>query len=132
MRGRNDHGFGRRFTERRFEEVGHRVEHRLVLRDRSASGWQNLAISRWVIAVSGPIIREPAVRERGERRRGAREHLEAVCREVQVADDLRAEEAVDVRGRRDAEAGEGLLGVASAAEEVAAFEDRSRKPARAR
>src|SRR5207237_7452413 len=42
-------------------------------------------------------------------------------REVQVADNRRVKEAVDVRGGRDLEAGEGLLGDAGAADDVAAL-----------
>ncbi len=47
---------------------------------------------------------------------------EAVVGQAQVADDLRAEQAVDVGGRGDLEAGEGFLGDAGAADDVAAFQ----------
>jgi hypothetical protein len=60
--------------------------------------------------------------ERGERAVEGQD-VEAVGRQVQLADDLRAEQADDVRGDREAEAREDLLGDRGPAEQLALLED---------
>jgi hypothetical protein len=62
------------------------------------------------------------VEERRERCRVAFDRLEAVLAQAQIADDLGAEEAVDVGGRGDFETGENLFGDAGTADDVAALE----------
>src|SRR5262249_36265531 len=49
--------------------------------------------------------------------------VKAIIPEAQVTDDFRTEQAVDISGRRNLEAGKCLLGDTGAADEVTAFED---------
>jgi hypothetical protein len=78
----------------------------------------------------GPPGEVVAAVERGD---GALEgkDLEPVARELEVADDLRAQQAHDVGEHRELEAGEDLLGDRRAADERALLED-ERAPPRAR
>ena len=119
---------GRRHGERGLEEVGHPLEHRLVSRVALGVALLNLRdLPAGQLGVRAQHQRA-AVGERRERGRVPREHLEAVWREVQIADDRRAEEAVDVGGGRDLEAGQDLLGDARAADDVAPLEHEHAQP----
>ena len=114
---------GRRHRQRRLDDRRHALEHRLVLRVALGVAFAELRdLSAGQLGVRAHHQRA-AVGERRERRRVPRQDLEAVRGQLQVADDLRAEQAVDVGGGGDLEAGEGLLGDARAADDVAPLED---------
>ena len=70
------------------------------------------------------IVDAPQVIAVRHRREGAveRQDLEAVARQIEIADDLRPQQRHDVRADREAEAGEHLFGHRGAAEDVAALE----------
>ncbi len=117
-----DHGSGGVCTSIGSRKSATRVEHRLVLR-------QVLGVLRGELAhfamgqfLVGPHHQIAAVGKRRERRRAARQHLEAVLLQFQVADDLRPQQAVDVGGRGDLEAGPDFFGDAAAADDFAAFQ----------
>ena len=113
---------GRRRDECRLDEGRHALQHRLVLRQRvgvAGRELRHLAVGQRLV---GAEHERPAVGKRRERRGAPRQHLEAVPLEVEVADDLGAEEAVDVGRGRDLEPGPELLGDAGAAQQVAALE----------
>ena len=95
---------------------------------RAASRALNLAISRARQLRVRPQGERAAVGQRREGRRAAREHLEAVVAQAQVADDLLAEEAVDVGRGRDLEAREGLLGHAGAAHQIPPLQHEHAQP----
>ena len=65
--------------------------------------------------------------ERGERAVEGQD-VEAMPRQLELADDLRAEQRHDVREDRESEAREDLLGDRRAAEDVALFEDQGLHP----
>ena len=64
-----------------------------------------------------------AIGQGRETRWAARQHGKAMALEFEIADDFRTEEAVDVTGGGDFEAGPEFLGDDAAADEFAAFED---------
>ena len=76
-----------------------------------------------------PPGHDGAVGKRHEERRIARDHLEAVRRELQVADDFGPQHAGDVRGRRRAAARRDLFGHARAAEDRPPLDDECRESA---
>ena len=113
---------GRGHREDRLDEPAH-LDHRLAVlvvglgvdlrvpRDLAA---------RLVVVVDAPEV--VAARHRGERA-VQRQDLEAVARQVELADDLGAQQRHDVRADGELETGEDLLGHRGAAEHVAALED---------
>ena len=74
---------------------------------------------RAAVIVHAPEI--VAVRHRRERA-VERQHFEAVAGQIEIADDLRAQQRHDVRADRDVEAGKHFLGHRRAAEHVPALE----------
>ena len=120
---RHGPGIGRRLDQRGLEEVRHPLQHRLVLGEILGVLLRELRDLAMGHLLVGPHQQVAAVGEGGEARRTARQHLEAVPLELQIADDLRTEEAVDVAGGGDLEAGPELFGDGAAAEQFAAFED---------
>ena len=87
-----------------------------------------LELAHRLLAVRPPG-HDGAIGKRHEQRRIARDHLEAVRRELQVADDLGAQHARDVGRRRRAAARRDLLGHAGAADDRPPLEDERREPA---
>ena len=84
-----------------------------------AENLRDLAVGERLV---GTHQQRAAVGERGERRRIPRQHLEPVPLELEVADDLGPQQAVDVGGGGDLVAGPDLLGDAGAAEDFAPLE----------
>jgi hypothetical protein len=74
--------------------------------------------------IAAALFRPVAFAERGERA-VERQDIEAVFRELQVANDLGAQQGHDVREDAEAEAREQLLGDGRAAQDLALFEDES-------
>src|SRR6266542_2686329 len=68
------------------------------------------------------------VGQRRKTRRAAGQHGKAVALELQLADDFRAKEAVDVAGGGNFKAGPQCLGDDATADEFAAFEDEDSAP----
>src|SRR6202034_3103163 len=70
------------------------------------------------------IVHAPQVVAAGHGRESTveREDLESVAREIEVADDFRAQQRDHVRAHRELEDGKNFFGAGSAAEDVAAFE----------
>ena len=118
----------RRRRDRRLDEGRHPIEHGFVRREACGVARAELRDLAAVEVGIRPEQERATVEKRRERRRLAGEHLEPVLGEAQVAHDLFAKEAVDVGGRRDAEAGEGLLGHAGPADQVATLEYEDTQP----
>ena len=113
---------GRSLAEHRLEHGGDAFEKRVVARIggrilRAELG--NLATTKLRV---GAHQQAAAIGQRRERRRVARQDREAVLFELQLADDLRQEQADDVRGGGNFVAGPQLFGGCAAAEHVATFE----------
>ena len=119
---------GRRHRQRGLDDRRHPLEHLLVVRIPLGVARAELGdLLTRQLGVGAHHQRAP-VGERRERRRIAGEYLVAVCGQVQVADDLRVEEAVDVGSGGDLEAGKRLLGDAGAPDDVAPLEDQHAEP----
>ena len=119
---------GRSHRQRRLDHRRHALEHRLVLRVALGVAFAELRdLSASQICVRAHRQRAP-VGERRERRGVARQDLVAVRGQLQVADDRRMEQAVDVGGGRDLVAGEGLLGDAGAADDIPPLEHQHALP----
>lgn len=115
-------GIGRRHLERGLDEVGDALEHRFVARERVGVARREL---RDLPAVRVPIGTEHEVASVGKRAEGgriARQQLEPVAVERELADDARSQQAADVARRRDLEAGPRFFRHAGAAEHVATLE----------
>ena len=114
--------------ERRLDHRRHPLEHRLVPRIAFGVAHAELAdLLAGQVGVRAHQQRAP-VGERCERGGVSGENLVAVGGQLQIADDRRVEEAVDVGGGGDLEAGERLLGDAGAADDVAPLEDEHAQP----
>jgi hypothetical protein len=112
---------GRGHVQDRFDEPAH-LDHRLpvlVVRFGVDSRVPRDLAPRLAVIVHAPQV--VAVRHRRERT-VERENLETVSREIELADDLRAQERDDVGGDRVLEARVDLLGDRRAADDVAALE----------
>ncbi len=108
--------------ERRLDGLGDPLQHRLVGRQPVRVAHRELGHLPVVELRVGSHEERAAVREGSERGRVARKELVAVPSELQVAHDLRAEEAHHVRGGGDPEARPRLLGDGGAADPVARLE----------
>ncbi len=118
-------GVGRRHRENRLGEAGH-LDHRpavLVVHFGVATRMPRDLPERAGVIVDAPEIVAPQ-----HWRKGAveRQDLEAVRRQVQLADDLGSQEGDHVRADGELEAREDLLGDRGAADDVPAFEDEHR------
>src|SRR5689334_5306501 len=112
---------GRRHSEDRLDEASH-VGHRLaVLVVRLGV---DLRVARDLAVSPAVVVDAPEIVAVGHRRERAveRQDLEAVPRQVEVADDLGPQKRDDVGADREAEAGEDLLGHRGAAEHMAPLE----------
>ena len=119
---------GRPHREGGLDYRRHPLEHRLVPRIALGVARAELGdLPACQLGISAHQQRAP-VGERRERRRLSGQDLVAIRGELQVADDLRVEEAVDVGGGRDLEAWEGLLGHTGAADDVPPLEDHHAQP----
>ena len=116
---------GRDDAEDRLDEPGH-LDHELAVLLVGLGIAQAPAAEladRPAVVVDPPeVVVHPPPSERGQ---GAveRQDVEAVLRQLELADDLRAEQADDVAGDAEPEAREDLLGDRRAAEDVALLED---------
>jgi len=119
---------GRRHRERGLDHRRHALEHRLVPRIAFGVAHAELGDLRAGQVGVWAHQQRPPVGERRERRGVSGEDLVAVGGQLQVADDRRVEEAVDVGGGGDLEAGERLLGDAGAADDVAPLKDKHAQP----
>ena len=110
------------------DEIGHPLEHRLVARQRRGVARRELRH----LAARQFLVRshqqEAAVRERREGRGAARQELEAVPGELQVPDDLRAQQAVDVRRGGHLEPGPQLFRDARPTDQLAPLEHQHPHP----
>ncbi len=112
---------GRRHVEDRLDEAAH-VDHRLAVFVVGLG--VDLRVARDLAAGLGVVVDAPQVVAVRHRREGAveRQDLEAVPRQVELADDLRPQQRHDVRADRELEAGKDLFGHGGAAEDVPALE----------
>ena len=120
--GASGEGVGGRLEKRGLDGPGDPLQHGLV-------GGEPFGVARGELRHLAPVQRRvgpheqrAAVGEGSEGRRVARQELVAVAGELEVADDLRAEEAHHVGGRGDPEPRPGLLGDRRAAHPVAGLE----------
>ena len=114
--------------QRRLDRASNAVQHGFVL-------GQPLGVPRGELRHLAPVHggvpaeeQRATVRERRERRGVAAKDAIPVPREVEVAHDLRPEQAHDVRGRRDPKPFPGLLRDARAAHPVLRLEHHHREP----
>ncbi len=111
-----------RLHERRLDEVRAALEHRLVLGERVrilARELAHLAVRHLLV---GAHHERAAVEEWRERRWTARQQLEAKAMQLELLDDLRTQQAVDVGGGRHLVAGPDLFSHACAADELTSLE----------
>ena len=149
QRARVDRGrVGRHDREDRLDEPGHVDHERPVflvrlgvhlrpapeLADRSAVVVDPPQVVARADRVAVAVLRRGPAHALGDRRERAveRQDVQAVARQVQLADDLRPEQRDDVREDREAEAREELLGDRRAPEHVALLQHDRLQPARAR
>ena len=119
---------GRRDAEHAAQDGGDAVEHRVVARQRVGVAAGEPGDLRLRGGETAAHLQEAALRQRQEVREWALAHDEPVRGEVQVARDLRVEQADRVARRRVAEARVELLGDRGAAHDGPALDDAHRKP----
>ena len=126
-RGSQRQRIGRRHVQNRLDEPRH-LDHRpavLVVRFGVEP-----RVARDLPAGPSVIVDTPQVVAVEHRRERAveRQNLEAVARQIQFADDLRAKQRHDVRTDREPEAGKHLFGDGGAAEDVPALDHQHLAP----
>ena len=110
-----------------FDERRDPLQHRLVFRQRlrvPGRELRHLAMGHFLV---GPQQERATVGKWGEGRWAPGQHGKAMTFQFEIPDDLRAQEAVDVRRGRHLEPGPQLLGGTGAAQNLAAFEDHNLK-----
>ena len=116
-------GIGRRLEQGGLDGARDPLQHRLVGGEARRVARRELRDLAPVELRVGAHEQRPSVGERGEGGRVAGQQLVPVPVELEVADDLRAEQAHHVGGGRYPEAGPGLLGHGRAAHPVPRLED---------
>ena len=114
-------GVGRHHAENRLHEAAHGLHsfaEFVVGFGVDAGVASDLAVSFAVVVHAPQVIAAGHGRERAIER----ENLEAVAREIEVANDFRPQERDDVRADRKFESGKNFFGAGRAAEDVAALE----------